>query len=140
VDETAKRRSDDEIIRSMIEKENEYIHHRVTWFCTLQGLLLAALSFTSGQSKPAFLFFVICGLGIAVAGIIYHPIYYAHRATMKLLDWWDEHRPKDYSGPDVIGGRPPFPLARRIGPWHALPVIFFLAWCIILVWRLAGNS
>lgn len=124
----------------MIEKENEYIHYRVTWFCTLQGLLLAALSFASGQSKPPYFFFVICGLGIAVAAVIIHPIYYAHRATMKLLDWWDEHRPEGYNGPDVIGGRPPFPSARRIAPWHVLPVMFLVAWIVIIVCRFVSNN
>ena len=123
----------------MIEKENDYIHYRVTWFCTLQGLLLAALSFVASQPKAWCFFVVVCCLGMAVAIIIWHPIYYAHDAIMKLLDWWDAHK-KDYDGPDVIGGRPPFPLARRVAPWHVLPVIFFVAWCFILWCRLCSTS
>lgn len=123
----------------MIEKENDYIHYRVTWFCTLQGLLLAALSFVASQPKAECFFIVICCLGIAVAIIIWHPIYYAHRATMRLLDWWDEHKPQGYDGPDVIGGRPPFWLARHIAPWHVLPVIFLIAWFFILWCRFCKS-
>lgn len=137
VNSTSPRRSNDEIIRSMIEKENDYIHHRVTWFCTLQGLLLAALSFTLRQGAGHF-DLLLCILGGVVAGIVLHPIYYAHRATMGLLDWWDAHKPSDYDGPDVIGARPPNRLGRYIGPWTLLPAIFFLAWCVILWWRLHG--
>jgi hypothetical protein len=119
----------------MIEKENEYIHYRVTWFCTLQGLLLAALSFASSQPKAAPLLSLLCALGIAVAIVMFHPIYYAHRTMMNLLDWWDAHKPPDYNGPDVIGGRPKYALARHVGPWHALPALFFAAWCIIWTLR-----
>lgn len=139
VNETSSRRSNDEIIRSMIEKENDYIHSRVTWFCTLQGLLLAALSFVASQQNAGCFFVVVCILGIAVAIIIWHPIYYAHRAAMTLLDWWDEHKPEGYDGPDVIGGRPPFPLARYIAPWHVLPVIFLAAWGFILWCRFCST-
>lgn len=123
----------------MIEKETEHIHHLVTWYCPLQVLLLAGLSFDLGQSKGAHDLFV-CIFGVTIATIIFHPIYYAHRTIMNLLDWWDGHRPKDYDGPDVIGGRPPFQFPRYIGAWHMLPVIFFVAWCLILAWRLWINS
>jgi hypothetical protein len=135
----APRRSDDEIIRSMIEKENDYIHHRVTWFCTLQGLLLAALSFSLKQAGNAHFDLLLCILGGSVAVIVLHPIYYAHRATMNLLEWWDAHRPSDYDGPEVIGARPPNRLGRYIGPWTLLPALFLVAWCVVLWWRIRGT-
>ena len=124
------RRSDDEIIRSMIEKENDYIHYRVTWFCTLQGLLMTASSFAWSQPKTGCFdyFDLLCLLGFLVAAVMFHPIWYAHRTMMKLMDWWDAHRPEDYDGPDVVGGRPRGKLARHAGPWHALTVLFAIAW------------
>jgi hypothetical protein len=137
VDETAKRRSDDEIVRSMIEKENDYIHYRVTWFCTLEGLLFTAFSFASGRPQiQHLLVYLHCVLGMAVAGIVLHPIWYAHRTIMNLLDWWDEHKPKDYDGPDVIGGRPMKASWRKVAAWHFLPMIFGLAWFIIFIFSL----
>ena len=122
----------------MIEKENDYIHYRVTWLCTIEGLLLTAFSFAFGHLEiPHLIYFVylLCVLGIAVAGIILHPIWYAHRTMMGLLDWWDEHK-KDYDGPDVIGGRPKRPSWRKVGPWHLLAVIFGVAWLVIFIFSL----
>ena len=39
----------DEIIRSMIQHENQLINERLTWLLTFQGLLLAALGFVGAQ-------------------------------------------------------------------------------------------
>jgi hypothetical protein len=123
----------------MIEKENEHLRHFLTWYCTLQGFLLAALSFDLPQSKGGH-DLVVCGFGVAIASFVFHPMYYAHRTMMKLLDWWDEHRPKDYAGPDVIGLRPPNQFARYIGHSHMLPLMFFIASCMLLAWRVRGTS
>jgi hypothetical protein len=126
------RRSDDEIIRSMIEKENEYIHHRMTWLCTLQAFLFTSWSFAASHKEFTHHVTLLCIVGILVNGTLFHPIFYAHRSMMRLLEWWDGHS-KDYKGPDVVGGRPPFGWARYIAPWHVLPVIFFVVWACILV-------
>jgi hypothetical protein len=131
MNEKSTRRSDDEIIRSMIEKENEYIHHRMTWLCTLQGFLFTSWSFAASHEQSLHHIRLLCFIGILVNGTLFHPIFYAHRSMMKLLDWWDTHK-KDDKGPPVVGGRPPFGLARYVAPWHVLPVIFFLVWAYIL--------
>ena len=129
----APRRSDDEIIRSMIEKENDYINQRVTWFATLQGLLIAALSFASRQPEGDRFFATLCLLGFLVAFIVLFPISAAHITMSHLLDWWDRNKPENYNGPDVIGMRPPTPqwISRYIGPWTWLIIVFLVAWFLM---------
>jgi hypothetical protein len=129
----APRRSDDEIIRSMIEKENDYINQRVTWFATLQGLLIAALSFASRQPEGDRFYAILCLLGFLVAFIILFPISAAHMTMSHLLDWWDRNKPDNYSGPDVIGMRPPSPqwISRYVGPWTWLIIVFLVAWFLM---------
>ena len=51
----------------------------------------------------------------------------------QLLAWWDNNKPKEYNGPDVIGSRPqPRSVMHYVGSWSLLPVIFFASWCFIL--------
>jgi hypothetical protein len=138
------RRSDDEIIRSMIEKENDYINQRMGWFATLQGLLIAALSFAAKDPQGERFFAILCILGFFVGFIILFPITAAHLTMNRLLKWWEAHKPEGYDGPDVIGMGPPKPkwISERVGPWTFLVLVFLLAWIAIgfhPVWHLIRS-
>src|SRR5439155_13633195 len=60
-------RSDDDVIRQMINVENTVINHRLTWFATLEGLLFSALGFAWGKPDAHALVRVLAVLGMVAA-------------------------------------------------------------------------
>ena len=124
-------------IRTMIHRENEVINHRVTWLATMQGLLFASLGFAWDKPKIEPFVDLLCFLGIAMSVILFALLAGASVAMYRLSKWWDDHKPKSYDGPDVIGLKPlRWPLLRCFGPWSFIPLLFLMAW--FEVWRIKG--
>jgi hypothetical protein len=126
----------DEVIRSMIQHENEIINNRLTWLLTFQGLLLAALGFAWGAKDSKPLVVIFGALGIIVSVVSVFGLLAATNAMYGLVDWWHEHRPAGYSGPDVIGAAVPpdrWVGWRYLTPWNLFPLLFAGAWAAILV-------
>jgi len=125
-----------EIVRSMIKSENELINQRMTWVSTFNGFLFASIAFAWDKSQV--LVTVIAFLGIAVSSLSGAALLAANRAFRELYTWWQENKPDNYKGPDVIGLPPRskgWP-GKWLNPWSAVPVFFAGAWIIIAATRL----
>lgn len=127
-----------EIVRSMIKSENEFINHRMTWISTFNGFLFASIAFA--WDKSWLLVFVLASLGIAVSLLSGTALLAANRAFRELYDWWQNKKPENYDGPDVIGLPPRYKgwPGSWLNPWGILPFLFALAWFIIAIIRLMG--
>ncbi|MFZ4789730.1 MAG: hypothetical protein ACOYMW_02320 [Candidatus Competibacteraceae bacterium] len=125
--------SDDaKTIREMIWKEGDLINHRMTWLCTLQGLLFTALGFSWKNSSELVIPLAITGIVVSAASLF--GLWLARQAVVKLKEDWEKSKPESYSGPDVIG----YFLDPRLAfllPWFVLPVLFSGAWIYFLVIR-----
>ncbi len=128
----AARPGDEETVRLMIRHENEVIAQRMTWLITLHGLLFAALSFAWKDAKP--LVSVLCFVGVSVSVFSTMNVIAATRAQYRLSDWWEQNKPPDYKGPDVIGLRIGARLRRRIGPLQYLTPQDYLSIILAIVW------
>lgn len=127
-----------EVIRSMIDKENELINHRITWLTTIQGLLFASLGFAWDKGNARSLIEVLCLLGVAISVVHFFALIAATRAIGRLFDWWEAHKPQGYEGPGVAG-LPPYKnlILRYAVFWNWVPLIFLLAWAII--WHISAG-
>src|SRR3954467_13544460 len=97
-------------IREMIKHEGDLVNHRISWLVTLQGLLFAALGF--GWQTNKVLIGIIGALGIATSFSTWTVLRLGSLASYTLLTKWDDNKPTDYNGPDVIGYRGPRDLNR----------------------------
>ena len=129
---------DADIIRLMIRHEDEQINRRMTWFCTIQGLLFAALAFSWKPSSAKLLVYVLAALGIVVAVSIVFAIMAALSSINDLRSAWENMRPKDFAGPPV-SGRPQvqrrFPAMR---PALVVPWGFVVGWVYVVAAKIAS--
>ncbi|MBC6436161.1 hypothetical protein FM036_45250 [Nostoc sp. HG1] len=129
-----------QIIRSMIQCEEALLNNRISWLMTIQGLLFAGLGFAWDKKDAGGLIisFALLGILVSISARTVLPFY--SKASRDLIAWWDDYKPSDYTGPDVVGFR-----ASRSGvlwlirPWRALPFIFIAGWLLILVAHLIRN-
>jgi hypothetical protein len=128
--------NDAQIIREMIRHENDLIHHRITWFGTLQGLLFAALAFAWGKNNITILTYLLAMLGIVLSISTYYAIQASLKAIKTLREWWDNNKNLDYVGPDIIGRRPDSKSIPFLRPYVVFPASFLIAWAIILIWQI----
>ena len=127
-----------QVVRSMIDRENDVINHRITWLTTIQGLFFASLGFTWDKPTGAKLIGVLCLLGIAVSVIQLFALILATTAIRRLCDWWETNKPKNYNGPGVMGGYPPkYSIVFFITFWNWIPLLFIIAW--VIVWFITAG-
>ncbi len=128
-------------VRSMLYHESDAIHQRMGWLGTFQGLLLAGtcVMWDKGGKWPVF---ALCCLGMAVSLLVAGSLRTASKATVRLLDWWDDYKPLNYRGPGVIGYflPPGMRWARTIAPWFLLPFLFLAAWITLLCLDLSRGT
>lgn len=123
----------DEVVRSMIQQENELINQRLSWLTTVQGLLFTALGFSWEKTGAHRLVNVLIFLGVAISVIVLQAITFATMAMWRLHHWWEQNKPASYKGPDIIGLPPPKIItAKYIGAWSFIPLLFIIAW--VAVW------
>jgi hypothetical protein len=124
-----------EVIRSLIDHESEVTNHRMIWMAAFHGLLFTALGFAWDKPDTRSLITVFCLLGIAVSSLNAIALISSSIATRRLLIWWDNHKPTDYNGPEVIALAPKNPrsLLFLIAPWNILALIFGFGWVAILL-------
>lgn len=126
----------EDVVRTMIHRENEVINHRVSWLATLQGLLFTALAFAWDKPQIKSFLILLCGMGVIISLIALVALCSTTLAMKRLWEWWDKNRPAGYDGPDVIGLRPPrLPVLQFIAPWTFIPVVFAIAWVVVFCIR-----
>lgn len=118
----------DVTIRSMIARENELTNYRVTWLTSLQGLLFAALGFAWDKKGAEPLVYTFSALGVAVAIVSLAGLLAASNAIHRLWSWWEQHKPPNYEGPDVVGLAP---RTRYANPMSLLPILFLCGWVAV---------
>lgn len=122
----------EETVRMMIHRENEVIHHRVTWLTTVQGLLFAALGIAWGKPEISPFVALLCILGVLMSAVSLVALVGASLAMRRLIEWWEIHKPPQYNGPDIIGLRPmKSKFFGWIGPWSFIPMLFISAWTAV---------
>lgn len=110
--------------RDLIKHENDLMNHRLTWFITIQGLLFAALGFAWGKPDARGLIFVFCGLGLLTA-ISTAFVLWGGAAAIENLS-----KESPTVGGPTIGRRAG--IERVAYPWFSFPVLFGLAWVLIV--------
>lgn len=127
------------IIREMIRHEDDLFNQRITWFSTIQGLLFAALALSWDKTNAFSLVIILSLLGAIISGSTYYTLRRGLEAVVTQMDWWDKHKPDDYSGPDIIGRRPTPKSKNLLWPYFLFPIVFMAAWIIILIWRFISH-
>ena len=124
------------IIRAMIVHEDNLLNHRMTWFLTIQGLLYAAMAF-AWDKDGTLIWGVLAPLGIAIGLSFRFTLNVGPSAVVELQNWWDDRKPVDYDGPDIVGRR--IEVNKQIvWPWQSLPICICVSWtaaAIIRVFR-----
>ena len=130
-----------QIIRSLIEHENNLQNYRLTWLMTIQGLLFAALGFAWDKQDARGLVSIFCILGILVSLSTWSALKLTTNAFQDLHAWWDTNKPENYEGPPVIGHRVTSSNFKRVfwllRPWRVLPWGFAASWLIALIFNLS---
>jgi hypothetical protein len=124
-------------IRDLVKHEAALINNRISWMTTLQGLLFAALGFAWREGRDVI--YVLGCMGIAIAISTLASLRIASFAEERLLDQWDDNKPDDYNGPDVIGYRTDGKLLWYLQPWRLLPVLFVISWLTVMIINLKRS-
>lgn len=128
------------IIREMIRHEDDVIDQRFTWLCQIQGFLFTALALAWKEPTAHYLVLLLCLVGIAVAITTWFALRSAWQGVEKLLKWWDEKvKSTGYVGPVVFARRVDDRWTSHLRPWNILPLIFSLAWGIVLVIKILDS-
>ena len=77
-----------EYMSAQIDREDELIHKRITWFLTFEGFLFASLSLSKNQNLFNDIKYVIPLLGATVAVLALFGIGAALRAIKELKEGW----------------------------------------------------
>jgi hypothetical protein len=113
------------VSRDLIKHENELINHRLAWFITIQGLLLAALGFAWGKADARGLVFVFCGLGLLTSISTAFTLWSGAAAIDRITV---ETRGVDEPIIGSLAG-----IEKFAYPWYSFPVLFGVAWVSILL-------
>jgi hypothetical protein len=121
-----------EEIRALIAQENEMVNHRMNWFLILQGFMFASIAFA--WEKGVAISVVFCCVGVLSAISVGTLLRYGVLAIRSL---------EQMAGGDaqrVLGrGHDTTPrLAHALMPWNFLPLLFVLAWIVLMLIRLQG--
>jgi hypothetical protein len=145
-----------EILRAMIEHENQLRNQRLGYLLTLNGLLFAALGFAWSASHAKSLVVVLAVMGIAVAAIAFVSMLLSDLAIryLRLRGPTDIERSRGHGftvDPNVELETIPVALSKKqldqalaadtykwtaeriLQPWHSLPMILGGAWLAILI-------
>lgn len=122
------------VIRDLIKHENELVNQRLTWLIQSQALFFAALGF-SWASAPTALNMLFAFLGIATSISLWSAISMYSPAVRNLATWWENNAPADYLSRPLVQGLsfPSKGIAKALRPWRALPFLFCLAWCMVVI-------
>jgi|GEM_PF-2549768 len=123
-----------EVIRQLIQHENELTNHRMGWLNTVQGLLFASLAFAWDSTSGTNLITILSVVGIGSAILAYVSLLMSSYAMNQLLGWWDQNS-QGYTGPPVIGAKfvPHTSILAFFAPSNLLSLLFIFAWVGVLM-------
>ncbi len=113
------------IIRDMIQQEDNLLNHRLSWMLALQGLLITAFSVFWGKVPPAS--WLIVGFGFISSLSFWYSLYISHKAIEDLKKRCQEKR--------VTGDGKDWPPLQSVEdcktilmPWRLLPPLVSVMW------------
>jgi hypothetical protein len=114
---------EEEFYLRRVMHENDLMNHRITWFITLQGLLFAALGFSWGKTDAKNLIIILGFLGILTSTSSALVLWGGANAIEELLN-----------NPTITKalGRKSKWNEKYFYPWYSFPLLFAIAWAIIL--------
>jgi hypothetical protein len=121
----------DNITRGLIYHESNLINQRLSWLLTIQGFLIAGVSFAVQHAKPLSWLFPTVGLISSLSALF--AIFLAHMTICKEVKVWEENNPpfKADDFPAIIGRHRKHNLEVFICPWFLLPVVFIFIWLFV---------
>jgi hypothetical protein len=117
---------DEEFYLRRIMHENDLMNHRITWFITLQGLLFAALGFSWGKTDAKNLIIILGLLGILTSASSALVLLGGANAIEDLL--------KNSTITKALGRQSKW-YEKYFYPWYSFPLLFVIAWAMILFTR-----
>ena len=125
-----------QIIRQLIQHENELVNQRIGWLMQIQGLLFAALAFTWNDDSTG-LRIILSSVGFMSSWSVSTAIGMYSPVVQGLNNLWNNNKPKEGEGPTYgpISGYavPSKGFQRMLRPWRALPMLFCGAWIAVLI-------
>jgi len=120
---------DPEVLRQLIQNENEMTNHRMNWFLLLQGFMFAGLAFAWGKSTALCIVFSCVGAlsSISVGTLL--------KCGIDAIQKLESMKPEDEC---VIGKNngDTHKLIQLILPWNFIPALMVVAWISLIIIRL----
>ena len=122
-------KSDPNIIRILINDENEMINHRMNWFLILQGFMFAGLAFAWEKNSALCIVFSCVGMLSAVSvGVL---LRYGILAIKNL----EQSIQKENQPVIGKGNKETSAFMHLLLPWHFLPILMTVAWLALIYIR-----
>lgn len=118
-----------DIVRSMIQHEDNLINQRLSWTFTTQSFLIAGLSFLWGKDKSQLLIAAIAVFGVITNGSILYSLLDAINAINKLKSLGRKLN-LELSPIPVQGSSDGIDY---LFPWFVVPVSLILFWVVTLL-------
>jgi hypothetical protein len=129
-------------IRGMIQHENDLLNHRIQWFLIINGFLLTATASLKAQPSgyTLLMLIILAIVGFLICISFWFSLGIGRGGVGRLADMWEHYRDLYYRHEEPTGchqigvlGWRSTKWATRAAPWYALPIIFGIAW-ILLLW------
>jgi hypothetical protein len=119
---------DKDIVRSMIQHEDDVLNHRLVWMLAVQSLLVTALGIFWGKEVLAS--WTIISFGLVSNLSFMYSLSVSHNAIEDLKKKWKNKFPDD--DPKDLPTLQSDPNCKvMFMPWKLLPILVFLMWFIL---------
>lgn len=128
----------EDVAREMIRHEDEVINHRVGWLSAWNGLLFTALGILWDKPNNRWILLLICIIGCVFCLLSYLSLLSGTRALARIRTWWDAYKPKEYSGPGIMGLTALGPerlhwFANYCSQWDLMALVLLISWATIFL-------
>ena len=125
-----------DIVLRLLDREDQLINSRMTWYLTIQGFLVAsaALAFSGKfESRPQLQTPAIISLsilGIAISAVVYVAVHRARNNKKKVGSFWRKTDPETANFPDPRGDISRWSI---LTPGQTVPIIFVIFWIAVMI-------